>query len=356
MNRAHFFLLFILVCASHVCFAKQVGSNDSIVSYIESWLEDTKGVGVSVSVGREGKLIWSQGFGYADLEQQVPIDPAKSLFRVGSVAKPITAAAVGILYEQGKLDLDAPIQRYVPAFPEKEGEITARLLAGHLAGIRHYKGDEMLNAEHYPTVTQGLRIFKDDPLIHAPGSKYSYSSYGYNLLSAVVEGASKRDFLEYMNDHVFGPLNMNNTHADHVFMILSGRGRYYVIKNGNVFNASAVNNSYKWAGGGLLSTSEDLITFGFAHLGTEFLKEETIQLLWASQKTSAGKNTQYGIGWRIGKDDHGRPFIGHNGGSVGGKTVFRIYPEKKLVVAMISNLSNHNFKDIPDQQVDFFWE
>ena len=329
---------------------------EDTVALVEAWMEDTRAVGVTVSVGRSGELIWSQGFGYADLEQQVPVDPGKTLFRVGSVAKPMTAAAVGLLMEQQKLDLDVPVQRYVPSFPEKEGIITARLLAGHLAGIRHYKGDEMFNNEHFETVTKGLRIFQDDPLIHPPGSRYSYSSYGYNLLSAVVEGASKRDFLEYMSEHVFEPLGMKNTHADHVYSILPGRGRYYVRHGGTTVNAPAVDNSYKWAGGGLLSTSEDLVTFGFAHLGTSLLKEETIRLLWTPQETSKGKQTNYGIGWRIEEDDSGRSYIGHNGGSVGGATVFRIYPEKNLVIAMISNLSGHKYKNIPDQIVAQFWE
>ena len=169
----------------------------------------TKGYpGIAVAVSVDGQTVWSEGFGYADLEHRLPMTPSIK-FRVGSVAKPMTAAAVVTLYEEGRLDLDVPIQQYVPTFPEKSHPITARQLGGHLAGIRHYEGDENFIRDPYATVVDSLAIFKDDPLLHDPGSAYSYSSYGFNLLSAVVEGASGHDFLTYMRDVVFRPLGMN---------------------------------------------------------------------------------------------------------------------------------------------------
>ncbi|MCB1124073.1 MAG: beta-lactamase family protein [Verrucomicrobiae bacterium] len=181
-------LLVFILLAGFSC-APKPGPAEKASELVQAWMEETHAVGVTVSVGRDGEIIWSQGFGYADLEQDVPVDPGKTLFRVGSVAKSMTATAVGILYEAGKLDLDAPVQTYVPGFPQKQGVITPRLLGGHIAGIRHYQGDENLSNVPYDSVTASLAIFKDDPLLHAPGSKYHYSSYGFNLLSAVVEGA-----------------------------------------------------------------------------------------------------------------------------------------------------------------------
>ncbi|MCP5113774.1 MAG: beta-lactamase family protein, partial [bacterium] len=168
--------------------------------------------GVAVAVGVDGTIVWSEGFGLADIEQRVPVTPATK-FRIGSVSKPLTAAAVGLLHEEGRLDIDAPVQRYVPSFPVKKHEITTRLLAGHLAGIRHYRAAENYSARHYPTVVEGLDIFKNDPLLHPPGTKYAYSSYGWNLISAVVEGASGTDFLTYMRTNVLEPLGMRNTVA-----------------------------------------------------------------------------------------------------------------------------------------------
>src|SRR3989454_8653088 len=150
------------------------------------------GLQVAVAVG--GKLVWSEAFGYADLAREVPVT-AETQFRIGSVSKPLTAAAVALLYEQGKLDLDAPVQRYVPSFPDKGRPITTRQLAGHLAGIRHYRGDEFLLNRHFNTVLEGLTIFQGDALLFPPGTKFSYSTYGWNLISAVVEGAAGPGFL-----------------------------------------------------------------------------------------------------------------------------------------------------------------
>ena len=133
----------------------------------------------------------------------IPVSPDKSLFRVGSVSKTFTAAALGKLVEAGKLALDRPIQAYVPEFPEKEYPITLRLLAGHLACIRHYRGSEFLSNEYYATVGEGLEIFKDDPLLFKPGTKYAYSSYGWNLISAAIENTSKEPFLDVMEKVVF---------------------------------------------------------------------------------------------------------------------------------------------------------
>ena len=295
--------------------------------------------GVAVAVGVSAAIVWSEGFGLADVEQQVPIR-RDSKFRIGSVSKPLTAAAVGLLVEQGRLDLDAPVQRYVASFPAKKHTVTTRLLAGHLAGIRHYHYDEMLSSKRYETVREGLAIFQDDPLLHPPGSKYAYSSYGWNLVSAVVEGASGEEFLSYMRANVLEPLNMRDTVADHNHRITRNRVRFYVReRDGLLYNAPYADNSYKWAGGGYLSTVEDLVRFGAAHTGPGFLKAETLRLLHTSQTTSDGKQTEYGIGWVVDTDSDGRTRIGHGGGSVGGVARLVVYPGSKVVVAMLANIS-----------------
>ncbi len=286
---------------------QQTNPADSAATLIRAFMAESGTPGIAVSVGRNGRIVWSEGFGYADVEQRVPVSPSLTRFRVGSVAKPMTATALAQLLEAGKLDLDAPVQTYVPNFPEKKkGRITTRQLAGHLAGIRHYRGDEFLGQKHYGSVAEGLTIFQNDTLLFEPGTAYSYSSYGWNLVSAVVEGASGEEFLGYMQAHIFRPLGMQQTIADHVTPIISNRTRYYVFEDGELLNAPPVDNSYKWAGGGFLSTSEDLVKFGFAHLSTQYLKPETIALLWQSQHTTAGEATNYGIGWASGNDARGR--------------------------------------------------
>ncbi len=144
--------------------------------------------GLSLTVAVDGKIMYSEGFGYADLEERVPVWPTTK-FRIGSISKPLTATALMQLVEAGKLELDAPVQKYVPSLPEKGAVITTRMLAGHLAGIRHYQGDEFNIQRHYANVLDGVNIFENDPLVSPPGTKFNYSSYGYNLLSAVVESA-----------------------------------------------------------------------------------------------------------------------------------------------------------------------
>jgi CubicO group peptidase (beta-lactamase class C family) len=304
------------------------------------WVAERGYVGLSIAVGIKGEIVWSEGFGHADLEQQVPVT-RDTKFRIGSVSKSLTAAALAQLVEQGKLDLDAPVQRYVPSFPDKGKPVTVRQVAGHLAGIRHYRGDEFLLARRFNSVTESLAIFKDDPLLFDPGTRYSYSSYGWNLLSAVVEGASGQSFLDYMRASVFDRLGLKNTAADENDRIIPHRTRFYQrTADGAVRNAPYVDSSYKWAGGGFLSTMDDLVRFGSAHLQAGFLKAETLSVLFTSQKTAAGEPTNYGIGWRVAPDDQGRRTIGHSGGSVGGTTMLLIYPDSGVVVAMAVNMSS----------------
>ncbi len=295
--------------------------------------------GASVAVGVGGEIVWSEGFGWADIENRVAVSPLTK-FRVGSVSKSMTAAGLGLLVEAGRLDLDAPVQTYVPEFPEKRWTVTTRQLGGHLAGIRHYRGREMLSSDRYATVAAGLEIFDDDSLLFEPGTDYSYSSYGWNLISAVMEGASGRDFLAYMRDEVFEPLGLRHTVADYNDSIIVNRTEFYERdQDGALVNAPYVDNSNKWAGGGFLSTPEDLVRFGQAHLRPGFLRAETLALLHTSQTLANGEATNYGIGWRSGTQSDGDRTISHSGGSVGGSTLLLLVPEHDLVVAGVVNVS-----------------
>jgi CubicO group peptidase (beta-lactamase class C family) len=295
--------------------------------------------GVSLAVAVDGQIVYSEGFGFADVEQRVPVWPTTK-FRIASDSKPLTAAGLMLLVEQGKIDLDAPVQKYVPSFPDKGAVITPRLLAGHLAGIRHYKGDEFLISKHYDSVLEGLKIFQDDPLVSPPGKEFHYSSYGFNLLSAVIESASGENFLSYMHERVIVPLGLRHTVPDQVTEIIEQRARpYEKTKDGRIANAPFVDNSYKWAGGGFLSNAEDLVKFGSALLRPGFLKPESLRQLFTSQKTSDGKETGYGIGWGVGKSNSGQRIYQHDGGAVGGTSRLILYPDAHVVVAMICNFS-----------------
>ncbi|HET6629384.1 MAG TPA: serine hydrolase domain-containing protein [Woeseiaceae bacterium] len=296
--------------------------------------------GLSAAVGIDGGVVWAEGFGWADLEQRVPVTPLTK-FRIGSVSKPLTSVAVGLLYERGRLDLDAPVQQYVPDFPEKRWPITTRELMGHVAGIRHYRGDEFLSSKHYDGVLEGLAIFADDELLFEPGTGYSYSSYGWNLVSAVVQRAAGEEFLGFMQHEVFAPFGMRHTVPGYMARIVPQRVEFYVQgEDGELRNAPWVDNSYKWAGGGFLSTPTDLVRFGLGMLNGGVLEPETVELLWTSLRLNSGEATGYGLGWAVGEDDQGRRFAAHGGGSVGGTTWFVIYPDLKFVIAVTTNLSD----------------
>ena len=302
--------------------------------------------GLSVAVGVRGQVVWSEGFGYSDLEQRVPVTP-RTRFRLGSVSKVLTVAAIARLYQEGRLDLDAPIQKYVPTFPDKGAAITTRQLAGHLGGVRHYQPKDFSNGrnidlERYDKVIDSLAIFKDDPLVAAPGTRYHYSTFGYTLISQVIESASGRSFLDYMDEEVFRRLDMRQTCADRPERIISDRTRFYNrAAGGGPVNAPYVDSSYKWAAGGLLSTAEDLVLFGSHHLRPGFFKGETLDLLFTPQRTSDGKETGVGIGWRIGSDAMKRRVIHHAGNINGGRGVIMFFPDTGLAIALLSNLGEN---------------
>ena len=215
-------LLIGLLVASLVCvprvWAQASGLPQETVEAVEALLiEKMAGEripGLSIAVVVDGALVWSRGYGTADLENHVPAT-ATTAYRVASIGKTMTATAVMQLVEQGRIDLDAPVQTYCPAFPEKRWAVTSRHLLGHTSGIRHYGGPneeaELFNTVHYDSVIEALDIFKDDPLLFEPGTAHQYSSFGYNVLGCVIEGASGQDFRTYLREHVFEPAGMAST-------------------------------------------------------------------------------------------------------------------------------------------------
>ncbi len=311
--------------------------------------------GSAITVMRGGRVVWSEGFGFADLEQRVAATPL-TRFRVGSVSKALTSVLIGRLVEQGKLDLDSPIQRYLPSFPVKRWPITTRQLAGHLGGIRHYnRAEENFVVRHYGSVTEALDIFKNDSLNFEPGTRFGYSSYGWNLISAVLEAAGSAPYLAQMQREVFDRAELREIVADQVDSIVPGRARWYTRgpNRGGIINAGFADNSYKWAGGGFLSTTDDLAEFGDALMNGRLLGSETLALLWTSQRTRDGKETKYGIGWSVDRDRAGRRTISHGGGSVGGTAFLLLYPNHDLIVAVLVN-SDSTFVGATATIAEFF--
>ncbi|MBE0592673.1 MAG: beta-lactamase family protein [Gemmatimonadales bacterium] len=326
---------------------------DSARTLVERFRMASEIPGLSVAVGVDSAVVWAEGFGMADEATGRPVT-TETRFRIGSISMPLTAAAIGLLWEQGTLNLGADIRAYVPSFPEKDYPITVGQLAGHLAGIRHYRDREYWSNIAYATVAEGLEIFEHDSLIFEPGTRYSFSTYGWSLLSAAIEHVTGQPFLVYMQEHVLDPLALLNTVPDRAGEADPQRSVFYERVDGRLEVAPPVDNSYKWAGGGFLSTPTDLVRFGLAHLRPGFLAERTIRRFWTGQHTRDGAETGYGIGWTVGTDADEHAVVSHTGSSVGGRAILLVYPESRVVVALTANVSGVRYGSLPQDVAHLF--
>jgi len=255
-----------------------------IESTISNFMAASKAPGISAAVVQDGDFVWSAGFGMADLENSIPAT-SQTLYRLGSISKSITATAAMELWEHGRLDLDSPVQKYCPAFPQKPWLITTRELLGHLAGIRYYhvpelpyskseSDPEVGNTHHFENgIEAGLKFFADDPLVAQPGTHFNYSTQGYTLVGCAIEGASSEKYAEYVRAHVLVPAGMLQTRPDDRFAIIPLRARFYSKdKAGAVVNAEFLDSSYKVPGGGWLSSAPDMARFEVAILTDRLVK------------------------------------------------------------------------------------
>jgi serine beta-lactamase-like protein LACTB len=345
-----FLILFLFVAA-----AKAELSNEERAFVQQRVAEEMSqqgipGLSVAVAVGNE--LQYEGGFGQADVEHSVPAR-ADSLYRTASIAKPMTAAVVMQLAEAGKLDLDVAVWNYCPEFPAKPWPVTSRQLLGHLGGVRHYnQPGETTETRHFFALRPALAIFADDPLLHEPGTKYHYTTFGYNVAGAVAECVAKQEFCALLREKVFEPAGMKATREDDQRAVIAGRARGYFrlsqkdidklpadhdFKPGELYNAALHDTSSKVPGGGLLSTAPDLVRFAIAMNTKKLVNEKTLDAMWTSQKTRDGKETSYGLGWRIGMLD-GKKTVAHGGGQAGTSTYLLLLSERGVAVAVMCNL------------------
>ena len=293
--------------------------------------------GLSAAVVMERRLRWSSSFGSADLENFVPAKNV-TVYRLASLTKPITATAVLQLVEAGKVDLDAPIQRYVPAFPEKQWPVTVRHLLSHQAGIRNWTDQEFHNTRRFASIGESLGPFKDDPLLFEPGARTQYTSLGYNLLGAVVEGVSGKPFLEYLHEHVFAPAGMDAARGDDALAIIPNRAAgYQMSAGGDLLNSPMSDTSNRTAGGGLVATAEDVARFAIAFQRGTLLKASTAQAAFGRQRTRDRKLTGYGLGWIVASEGD-RTEIYHTGGQPRVSTVLYMVPRSGVAVVLLCNL------------------
>lgn len=290
--------------------------------------------GYCVAVAVEGNRVWEACAGYADLGIKSPVTP-DTLFRVGSISKSITSVGLMLLVEQGRMDLDVPIQTYLPDFPEKNAPISLRLLAGHLSGIRNYRGDEALSSIRHENYRSRLEIFAHDPLVAAPGMRFRYSGYNWTLIEAAMAQVAGVDFPTFIRTRVLKPLGLEHTFAENAELAeVRGTKFYEVGKDGQFVLGRPIDVSFAWAVGGYLATARDLVSFGCALQHPGLLSERSLQWLFHSQKTTDGESTGYGIGWYVYEQPR---VIYHTGWTVGGLSVLLILPDKHVVIAIVTN-------------------
>jgi CubicO group peptidase (beta-lactamase class C family) len=335
-----------VVFAATISFAQEAklssATRKEIETAVAKFMAANSVPGVSVAVVKNGEYVWSGGFGMADLENSVPAT-SQTLYRLASVSKPITAVGAMQLWQQGKLDLDAPVQKYCPAFPQKpEGPITTRELLSHMAGIRHYQIGQALDPQissikHLKDpIAEGLDFFKNDALVSKPGAEFHYSTYGYTLVGCVIEGASGSKYVDYVTRSVLAPAGMSSTQADDRFAIIPRRTRFYQKdQNGHVLNADFLDSGYKIPGGGWLASAGDLARFEVAVLNDTLVKRSTRDLMWTAILNKDGKG--YGFGWGVTKQGDAMTFA-HSGGQQGTSTYIAVVPEQKLGIVILSNM------------------
>jgi CubicO group peptidase (beta-lactamase class C family) len=339
-------------------------------------VNDKQVPGISITVLYEGKKFLQKGYGYADLHRKSFVDPQTTLFRIASVSKPIAATALAHMVAEGKIELDASFYDYVPYFPKKQWDFTIRQLAGHTAGIRGYQGMEYGLNEPY-TIKEGIEIFQEDMLLFEPGTDFLYNSFDWVLISLAMQEASGVPFEEYVHEKVLLPLEMGDTFPE----FRGNRGDITVgaaevstgvadcIKSDNGKNqnknvatfysknklgfrtAKPVNNYYKLAGGGYLSTSEDIAKLGQAYLDGGIVDQELRSRFLTSQ-TVHGKPTYYGLGWQVSQDRLGRNFYGHVGNGIGGYSNFFVYPKEQMVFAILINCMDPKVQETLDEAID----
>ncbi len=322
--------------------------------------------GLSITVAKKGKLVWSEGFGVHDIENQVPIS-VNSLFRVGSVFKSITATVLMKMVEEGKIRLDDKIKRYLLDLPSHYDEVTVKQLASHIAGVRHYRDvekfyrgidkygshwaslnrnpkfkAEILCNKNYSSIEESLELFIKDKLLFEPGSKYRYSTYGYVLLGAVLEKASAKNFHDLVQEVVLNPLAMDHTKPDLNEDNDRNKVSTYVIKKTEIHPTPEVNLSNKWSAGGYVSNTQDLVKFGMEiekFVDPELFKEMTTEI-----QLENGLAQKYGIGWKLAEwnssdgSSEGSIFY-HDGFTPGGGAILAVFNNSVVVGIAVNQTS-----------------
>lgn len=300
--------------------------------------------GATVLVAKDGKVIFRKGYGMANLELGVRNEP-HMVFRLGSITKQFTAVAILMLYEQGKLDLQDEITKFLPDYPTHAHRITIEHLLQHTSGIKSYTGMQnwasVMRKDF--TVDEMIDFFSCQPMEFAPGEKWNYNNSGYFLLGAIIEKVSGQTYAEFLQRHIFEPLGMKHSHYDLPNPILPGRAAGYKPTPDGFQNADYLSMTQPYAAGSLASSVDDMLLWDEALYTEKLLKQETLEKAWTSGRLNNGEEFGYGYGWAV-ADFQGTRVITHAGGINGFLTDGMRLPDDHVYAILLTNAG----KPFPD--------
>lgn len=333
----HVLLLFLLVVAS-TAGADTAAELDAIARAAYPANEP----GASVLVMKDGTALLRKGYGLADLELQVPIAP-EMVFRIGSVTKQFTAAAVLLLEQEGKLSTGDDIRKYLPDYPTEGRTVTIEHLLTHTSGIRSYTDMSSFSDRIRDDMSVGELIdsFKNQPLAFEPGEKFAYNNSGYVLLGAIIEKVSGKSYETFLRERIFAPLHMEHTGYEESSKLVPGRAKGYDEANGSFINAAYLSMALPFSAGALVSTVDDLAKWDQALYSNRLLSQASLDKWWTPYRLTGGKSTGYGYGWGI--DSYlGHPVVGHGGGINGFTCQVLRLPSDRVYVAVLTNRNDES--------------
>ena len=310
---------------------------DSIDEYIKREMQNQHIPSLSLAVVKDGKVIKAKGYGLANIETNTPAT-ADTIFQIQSVTKQFTATAIMMLVEEGKVDLDAPVGKYLDGTPEIWQSITVRRLLTHTSGIKDYINEPTQSLRLEVTDAEVFAAAVTRPLDFPVGDRYAYSNTNYHLLGMMIHKISGKPYGDFLQERIFAPLAMKDTRILSLAEIIPHRASGYrwdgkEMQNGEYIAASVLG----YAGGGIRSTVRDLAKWDAALYTEKLLKQSSLEQMWTPAKLNNGSLTSYGFGWGIGTLS-GHRFVSHTGGHLTGfTTVITRFLDDRLTVIVLTN-------------------
>ena len=291
--------------------------------------------GAAVAVVKGGRVVRMKGYGVASLEFGVPVT-TDTVFEIGSVSKQMTAAGIMLLVQDGKVNVDERISKYLPNTPEAWKDVTVRHLLTHTSGIKSYSSLEGFELSRRMTIDDFIKKLSPHPLEFAPGERNIYSNSGFNLLAYIIETQSGKKYIDFMRERIFIPLGMTRTGDRDPRNIIRLRASGYEWRDGQHSGRDGSLTDLMGAGS-IVSTIADMTKWEAALRGNKLLTDESKKLIWTQFTFNNGKLSPYGFGWRI-SDVRGHKLIAHSGQTAGFGAAIHRYVDNDVTVIALTNL------------------